>query len=89
MNTKLEIQLRDFIKKIYEEDENIDEMTVTGDIAGYSTPKAFKKRKKKKRIKYSMNEELTKEDLRDIKNIIRKEVANILRDIWVKRTSWA
>ena len=88
MKKQLEAQLRDFIKKIYEEDKNIEEITVTGDIQGYSTPRAFKKRKKKKRIKYSMNEELTKEDLRDIKGIIRKEVASILRDIWIKRTAW-
>jgi len=87
MNTKLETQLRDFIKKIYEEDD-INEITTTGDIQGYSTPRAFKKRKKKKRIKYSMNEELDKEDLRDIKMLIRKEVASIIRDIWIKRTSW-
>jgi predicted DNA binding CopG/RHH family protein len=79
------------IDKDKDGEEEIDEITTTGDAAGYETPYAFKDtgnsgehKKKKKRIK----EELSQGDLHAVKNIIRSEVAAILRDIWIKRASW-
>ena len=76
------------------EDEELDEITVTGDIDGYSTPFAFdpegKKKKKSKKNSYraKIKEELDSKDLAIIKKVIRDVVANILRDIWLKRTTW-
>ncbi len=81
------------------EDEELDEITTTGDVAGYSTPFAFsskskKDRKKKlKRLKKStgyvaVNEALDKKDVEAIKKVIRDVVGDVFRDIWLKRNSW-
>ena len=77
----------------------MEELTVTGNVDGYNTPFAFKgksKNSKKKNKEISTNStdyELVKEALDDkdlvkIKKVIRDVVANILRDIWLKRTTW-
>jgi len=67
-------------------------------VDGYSTPNAFAKNKKKrnkdlevalKATGYSLAEELDNKDEQSIKKMIRKEVAAILRDIWIKRGVWA
>ena len=72
-------------------------MTVTGNVAGYNTPMAFstksdEKKKKKKLTKstgYSVVEEaIDDKDLKIITKLIRNEVSNIIRDIWLKRASW-
>ena len=93
MNENLEARLRAYIREIClgdDDDEELGEITTTGDIAGYETPYAFKgpgrKRKKKKN---PVTEEITKEDLGLLKTMIRTEVAAIIRDIWIKRSSWA
>ena len=94
MTESLEARLRAYIREIClgdgDEDEELGEITTTGDIAGYETPYAFtgpgRKRKKRKR---PMTEEITREDLRLLKTMIRTEVAAIIRDIWIKRSSWA
>ena len=79
------------------EEEELDEITVTGDVAGYNTPFAFtgkKGKKKKKRIATNstgfepVNEVLEKKDLEVITKLIRNVVGDILRDIWLKRTAW-
>ena len=79
------------------EEEELDEMTTTGDVEGYNTPMAFAGKKGKKKNKkistnstgYSVvNESLDEKDLRQIQQLIRSEVADILRDIWLKRTAW-
>ena len=76
------------------EDEELDEITVTGDIDGYSTPFAFdpegKKKKKRKKNSYraKIKEELDSKDLAIIKKVIRDVVGDIYRDIWLKRNSW-
>ena len=76
-------------------DEELDEITVTGDVEGYSTPFSFdpecKKRKKKfKKNSYrrKIKEELDSKDLAIIKKVIRDVVGDIYRDIWLKRNSW-
>jgi len=75
--------------------KKLKEITTTGDIAGYETPNAFGKtsKKKKKNLEKQtgykfVDEALSNDDLKKIKRQIRKEVSDILFDIWVKRTSW-
>ena len=79
------------------EEEELDEMTTTSDVEGYNTPMAFtgkKGKKKNKKISTNstgykvVNEALDEKDLKQIQQLIRSEVANILRDIWLKRTAW-
>tara|TARA_Y100000310_G_scaffold294345_1_gene324748 strand:- start:1556 stop:1861 length:306 start_codon:yes stop_codon:yes gene_type:complete len=90
----------DLIKSLTEEiieEEDLDEITVTGNVAGYNTPFAFTGGKgKKKKKKFSTNstgyemlgEGLSENDLKKIKKLIRSVVADIYRDIWLKRTTW-
>ena len=77
------------------EEEEIDEITVTNDIAGYETPFAFDPEGKKRKKKYKANshrrkigEALDGKDLDIIKKVIRDVVGDIYRDIWLKRNSW-
>ena len=86
--------LKQLTLEIIEEDE-LDEITVTGDVEGYSTPIAFDPEGKKKKKKYKANshrrkikEELDSKDLAIIKKVIRDVVGDIYRDIWLKRNSW-
>tara|TARA_Y100000004_G_scaffold107613_1_gene120684 strand:- start:675 stop:992 length:318 start_codon:yes stop_codon:yes gene_type:complete len=92
----------EIIKSLTEEildEEELDEITTTGNIAGYSTPFAFRgkgKKSKKKNKEISTNstdyevvkEALDDKDLKQITKLIRNEVSNIIRDIWLKRASW-
>ena len=79
------------------EEEDLDEITTTGNVDGYSTPFAFagnKGKKKNKEISTNstgfqpVNEALDKTDLKTIEKLIRDVVGDILRDIWLKRTAW-
>ena len=53
-----------------------------------------KSKKKKKRISTNstgykpVKESLDNADIQKVKKIIRLEVGNILRDIWLKRNAW-
>ena len=90
MEIKNKKSFNNLIKSLTEEildEEDLDEITTTGDVAGYSTPHAFGK-KKKKRKKIGVNEALDSKDLETITKLIREIVANIIRDIWLKRNSW-
>jgi len=79
------------------EEEDLEEITTTGNVDGYSTPFAFTGKKgkaKKKQISTNstgydiVNEALDEKDLNKIKKIIRIVVADVFRDIWLKRNSW-
>ena len=79
------------------DEESIEEITTTGDVAGYSTPFAFSskedEKKKKKRLTRSTGYSVVKEalddkDLKQITKLVRNVVGDILRDIWLKRNAW-
>ena len=100
MQIKTKKHFNEIIKSITEEiidEEELDEITATGNVDGYNTPFAFtgkKGKKKKKRIATNstgfkpVNEALDKKDIDLIKKTIRDVVGDIFRDIWLKRTSW-
>jgi len=99
---KTKKHFNEIIKSLTEEiieEEDLDEMTATGNVAGYSTPFAFRgkgKKSKKKNKEISTNstdfdivkEALEDKDLKVITKLIRGVVADILRDIWLKRATW-
>ena len=81
-----------------DEEDDLEEITTTGDAEGYNTPNAFSdnetKRKKrlKKNIKNSgypiVTEALDDGDIKEIRQLIRDMISDIIRDIWIKRSSW-
>ena len=89
---------KELVKKLTLElldEESLEEITATGNVAGYSTPKAFGKtsKKKKKNLEKQtgykfVSEGIDKKDLEQITKLIRNVVGDILRDIWLKRTAW-
>ena len=91
---------KELVKKLTMElldEESLEEITTTGDVAGYSTPFAFSskedEKKKKKRLTKStgysvVKETLNDKDLKQINKLIRDVVGDILRDIWLKRNAW-
>ena len=75
----------------------LKEITTTASIDAYQTPYAFSKKGMKKKRKKDMekqtgykfvDEALDKKDVETIRKQIRQEVADILFDIWLKRSSW-
>ncbi len=97
MRIKTKKSFNDLIKSLTT--EILDEITVTDDIDGYNTPFAFSgnsSKNKKKKKKYSttstgytmVSEDLNNKDVKVIRKLIRDVVANILRDIWLKRNVW-
>ena len=100
MRIKTRKHFNEIIQSLTEEildEEELDEMTVTGNVDGYNTPFAFTGKagkKRKKRIATNstgyepVNETLDKKDIDIIKKVIRDVVGDIFRDIWLKRTSW-
>ena len=102
MEIKNKKSFHNLIKSLTEEiieEEDLDETTATGNVAGYMTPFAFsgkdkKSKKKNKEISTNstdfeqVNEVLDKKDLQIIIKLIRDVVGDIYRDIWIKRNSW-
>ena len=96
MEIKTKKSFSDLITSLTEEildEEDLDEITTTNDIAGYNTPFAFdpegEKRKKKYKKDYKkVNEALEDKDLELIKKLVRSVIADVLRDIWIRRASW-
>ena len=77
----------------------LDEMTTTGNVEGYNTPFAFtgeRKQDKKKNKRISTNstgykvvkESVDNRDLKLIQLLIRDEVADIFKRLWLRRTAW-
>ena len=94
-------QFKNKIKEIMIEllkDYDLDEITTTGDIAVYSTPFAFRKKgkkdkKRKKNIEKQtgykfVNEELSQQDVVQIRKLIKGILNDMFRDIWLKRNAW-
>ena len=100
MEIKTKKLFKELVKKLTMElldEESLEEITTTGDVAGYLTPFAFSskedKKKKKKRLTRSTGYSVVKEalddkDLKQINKLIRDVVGDILRDIWLKRNAW-
>ena len=104
MEVKTRKLFKELIKKLTLEildEESLEEMTSTGNVAGYSTPKAFAKKKKKKKSGYDgghdkpdvfgydvVSEAINEKDLIQIRKLIKVVVGDIIRDIWLKRTAW-
>ena len=102
MEIKTRKLFKELVKKLTMElldEESLEEITTTGDVAGYLTPFAFsdnseeEKKKRLKRIKKStgytaVTEALNDKDLKQINKLIRDVVGDILRDIWLKRNAW-
>ena len=87
--------VKELARRLYQ--RKLSEITTTASIDTYQTPYAFSKKGMKKKRKKNIEkqtgykfveEALEKRDLDQIKKQIRKEVSDILFDIWVKRTSW-
>ena len=77
--------------------KKLKEITTTASIDTYQTPYAFSKKGMKKKRKKNIekqtgykfvDEALDKSDVEQIRKQIRKEVSDILFDIWLKRSSW-
>ena len=91
---------KELVKKLTMElldEESLEEITTTAAVPGYQTTFAFSsksdEKKKKKSLKKStgykfVTEALDDKDLKQITKLIRGVVADILRDIWLKRTAW-
>ena len=97
MEIKNRKSFNQLIKSLTEEildEEDLDEITTTAAAPGYMTPMAFTGGKKKKK-KYKDNtyrekigEGLEQTDLKIIVKLIKNVVADILRNIWLKRATW-
>ena len=90
---KLRQYIRNFIKEMQDEDEDLEEVTVTANIDGYSTPYAFSTKEDEENFKSTGYPNLVKEaieekDIKIIKQIIRDVIADVYRDIWLKRNTW-
>ena len=79
--------------------QELNEMSATGDIAGYQTPYAFgsgRKKDKKKRKKNATNstgyklvrETIESSDIPQISKLIRLELASLFYDLFRKRRAW-
>ena len=87
--------VKELARRLYQ--KKLSEITTTASIDTYQTPYAFSKKGMKKKRKKDIekqtgykfvDESISKDDLKKIKKEIRKEVSDILFDIWVKRSSW-
>ena len=92
---KFDSIVKELANKLFQ--KKLSEITTTASIDAYQTPYAFSKKGMKKKRKKSIekqtgykfvDEALSNDDLKKIKKQIRKEVSDILFDIWIKRNSW-
>jgi hypothetical protein len=86
---------------LYEDQDyyELDEINTTSAIDGYNTPYAFSNKNDNRRIKVLLKgkslegykivgEAVDNKDIKLIKLVIRDEVADILKTIWLKRSAW-
>jgi len=100
-NQQFKIKIKEIMLELFK-DYDLAEITTTANIDGYSTPFAFKKKKKKK-LKAGfdgghkkpnvfgfsvVNEELSQQDVVQIRKIIKGVLNDMFRDIWLKRNAW-
>ena len=87
--------VKELASRLYQ--KKLSEITTTASIDTYQTPYAFSKKGMKKKRKKDIekqtgykfvDEAISKDDIRQIKKQISKEVSDILFDIWIKRSSW-
>ena len=90
---KFDSIIKELANKLFQ--RKLSEITTTASIDGFESPNAFGKtsKKKKKNLEKQtgykfVDESLSNDDLKKIKKQIRKEVSDILFDIWIKRSSW-
>ena len=95
MEIKNKKSFNDLITSLTEEildEEDLEETTGTGAVAGYNTPFFVGKKKKKKykdnTYRKKIGESLETKDLVMIKKLVRSVIADVLRDIWIRRASW-
>ncbi|NDH70094.1 MAG: hypothetical protein EBY54_01705 [Proteobacteria bacterium] len=90
---KFDSIIKELANKLFQ--RKLSEITTTASIDTYQTPHAFGKMKKKRKKNIEkqtgykfVDEALSNDDIKKIKKEIRKEVSDILFDIWIKRNSW-
>ena len=97
MEIKTKQSFNDLLESLVEEildEEELDEFNTTASVGGaYMTPFAFdpegEKRKKKYKKDYKkVNEGIDGKDLVLIKKLVRSVIADVLRDLWIRRASW-
>ena len=95
INTKK--SFNDLLVSLVEEildEEDLDEITTSGEAGAYMTPMAFdpegknKKKSKKNSYRKKIGEALESKDIEIIKKLIRDVIGDVYRDIWIKRNSW-
>ena len=90
-STKFNNLVKELASRLFR--RKLKEITTTASIDTYQTPYAFSKKgmkkKRKKNIEKQTGYKFVDEalDKKDVEKI-RKEVSDILFDIWVKRSSW-
>ena len=97
MEVKTKQSFNDLLESLVEEildEEELDEITTSGDAGSYMTPMAFdpegenKKKSKKNSYRKKIGEALESKDIEIIKKLIRDVIGDVYRDIWIKRNSW-
>ena len=98
MEVKTKKSFNDILESLVEEildEEDLEEVNTTASVGGsYMTPMAFdpegKKKKKSKKNTYSkkLGESIDASDIKMIKKLVRDVIADVLRDIWIRRMTW-
>ena len=98
MEIKTKQSFNDVLESLVEEildEEELDEFNTTASVGGsYMTPMAFdpegenKKKSKKNSHRKKIGEALEGTDTEIIRELVRKTIGDVYRDIWIKRNSW-
>ena len=91
MEVKTKKSFNDLLESLVEEildEEELDEITTSADAGAYMTPMAFDPEGEKKKKKKKIGESLDSNDIKLITKLIRNTIADVYRDIWIRRMSW-